>query len=80
MQKESPTLIAEEIASICSGEVPSTRCVKVLGLPSTANQLSQVLVVGVVVKGADILAAAHHVVHLRGVVDRVRQHPECWEV
>ena len=73
-------MVTEEIASVRSGEVPSPRRVKVLGFPSAADQLSQVLVVGVVVKGADILAAAHHVVHLRGVVDRVRQHPECWEV
>ena len=70
MQKEFPTLIAEEIASICGGEVPSSRSIKVLGFPTGAHQLSQVLVVWVVVERANVLAPADHVLHVRGVVDR----------
>ena len=69
MPKESPTLVAEEIASICGGEVPSSRSIKVLGFPTGAHQLSQVLVVWVVVERANVLAAADHVLHVRGVVD-----------
>ena len=82
MQKESPTLIAEEITSICGGEVPSTRSIKVLGLPTGAHQLSQVLIVWVVVERANVLAAADHVLHVRGVVDRrdIGQRPDSYRL
>ena len=65
-------MVTEEIASVCGREVPSFGSVKVLGFTPSADQLGEILVVWVVVKGADILAPAHHVLHVRGVVDWVR--------
>ena len=82
MQKESPTLVAEEIASISGGEVPSSRRIKVLGFPTGAHQLGQVLVVWVVVKRTNVLAAADHVIHIRGVVDGrdIGQRPDSYRL
>ena len=72
-----PTLVAKEVTSVCSCEVPPFGIVKVLWLTTSAHQLSQVFIVWVVVKGTNILAAADHVLHVWGVVDGggIRQHP-----
>ena len=64
-----PTLVAKEVTSVCSCEVPPLGSVKVLWFAPSAHQLSQVFVVWVVVKGTNVLTAADHVIHVWGVVD-----------
>ena len=82
MQKEFPTLIAEEIASICGGEVPPSWSIKVLRFPTGTHKLSQVFVVRVVVERANVLAPADHVLHVRSVVDGcdIGQRPDSYRL
>ena len=76
-KEKTPTIVTEEIASVCGRQVPASGSIEVLGF--SADQLSFLQVVWVVVKGAEILTTAHHVLHIWGVVDcgRIRQCTEC---